>query len=275
MRHRLTAAIIALIALLLAACGGSADPTPVPTTPPTLVPTDTVPPPTAIIATDAPSPAATNGESAAETVESADAEPTIQFVIEPAEDQEIDPPLDIDLPAGWLAQNGTLLVQDIDANLRLIPYTAYRGPVSGGEGFIILMWGFVQATPGNPVDMTFGEPDIHLDGLRLLRLAIAEPDCNIGTNVQRDYTVGGLPATGTTFALVDCADTPDTRGWFAGLYHEGLNFVFYMYSEPIEAMDGPAQAELQAILDTVRFRVGDLLLTATPLAAQITATPQP
>ena len=94
-----------------------------------------------------------------------DAEPTLQFMVEPAEGQEIDPPLDIDLPANWAAHNGTLLIQDIDAHLRLIPYTAYRGPVSGGEGFIVLLWGFVQATPGNPADMTFGQPDIHLDGL--------------------------------------------------------------------------------------------------------------
>jgi hypothetical protein len=270
MRYRPIAAIMALIALLLSACGGSADPTPVPTNPPTLVPTDTATPPPAPTSTPQPTDPADDV-----AIDDPDAEPTLQFMVEPAEGQEIDPPLDIDLPANWAAHNGTLLIQDIDAHLRLIPYTVYRGPVSGGEGFVVLLWGFVQATPGNPADMTFGEPDIHLDGLRLLRLAIAEPDCNIGTNVQRDYSVGGLPAVGTTFALVDCADTPDTRGWFAGLYHEGLNFVFYMYSEPITAMDGPAQAELQAILDTVRFRVGDLLLTATPLAAQITPTPQP
>lgn len=271
MRHRPLATFsAALIALLLTACGGLGDPTAVPTVVPTLVPTDTAAPPPTATHTAAPV------TSAAPDPE-ADAEPTIQFIVEPAEGQEIDPPLDIALPSGWTAYNGTQLIQDIDASLRLIPFTVYRGPVSGGEGFIALLWGFIQATPGNPAQLTFGEPDIHLDGLRLLRLAIAEPDCNIGTSVRRDYTVGGQAATGTTFALVDCADTPDTRGWFAGLYHEGLNFVFFTYAEPIAAMDGAAQAELQAILDTVRFRVGDLLLTATPLAEQmqLTTTPQP
>ncbi|MEO8395709.1 MAG: hypothetical protein ABI700_22130, partial [Chloroflexota bacterium] len=64
---------------------------------------------------------------------------------------------------------------------------------------------------------------------------------------------GGLQAIGTQFAAVKCPQLPDTRGWFAGLRQFEINFVFYVYTDPIAAMDGSAPNELQAILDTVQF----------------------
>jgi hypothetical protein len=51
---------------------------------------------------------------------------------------------------------------------------------------------------------------------------------------------------------VDCPELADTRGWFAGLRQYNINFIFYVYADPIEAMD-TAEDELQAILNTIRF----------------------
>ena len=97
------------------------------------------------------------------------------------------------------------------------------------------------------------EPDIWTDGTRLLRLAIVETGCNVGTDLRRNYSVGGLQAVGTQFAAVGCPQLPDTRGWFAALRQFNANFVFYVYTDPISAMDGSTPDELQAILDTVQF----------------------
>jgi hypothetical protein len=50
---------------------------------------------------------------------------------------------------------------------------------------------------------------------------------------------------------------PDTRGWFAGVQVYGMSFVFYAFGEPISVMDGAAVQEMQAILDSIRFRTAD------------------
>jgi len=83
-------------------------------------------------------------------------------------------------------------------------------------------------------------------------LAVIETGCNIGTDERREYSIGGLAAAGTQFAAVDCPALPDTRGWFAGLQQGGINYLFYAFTEPIDALDAAAP-ELQAVLDTVRF----------------------
>jgi hypothetical protein len=87
---------------------------------------------------------------------------------------------------------------------------------------------------------------------------MVEQGCNAGTDLQRTYEVGGRSGSGTQFAIVDCPETPDTRGWFVGLQEDGLNFVFYVYADPIEAMD-VAEEELQAVLDSVVFQVAESL----------------
>jgi hypothetical protein len=131
----------------------------------------------------------------------------------------------------------------------------------------VLLWGFPSLVPTNALDPasallgTAPAPDLFADGLRLLRLAVIEPACNIGTDLRRDYRVGGLAAVGTQFAAVDCPQEADTRGWFAGVQSGGLNFIFYVYADPITAMD-MGRDELQAILDTVVFRVPEA--TAQP-----------
>jgi hypothetical protein len=170
-------------------------------------------------------------------------------------DERVEPPLDITLPDGWRRGYNTLALPDVDA-VRPVPLAVYEGPVTGGTGTIVLLWGFASMVAGNPLEEQIATPapDLWADGLRLLRLAILEAGCNIGTDLRRDYRIGELAAVGTQFSAVDCPELPDTRGWFAGVNVGGYNFVFYVYSDPIEAMR-EADEELQAILDTVRFRM--------------------
>jgi hypothetical protein len=180
------------------------------------------------------------------------------IIIEPLLGEEIAPPLDIDIPDEWLQGFNAITINDLDGRLRSIPLAVYTGPVAGGTGFIIVLWGFPNVTAGNPFAPETGQINLWSDGLRMLRQVVVDRACNLGTDLQMDYTVGGLLATGTQFAAVDCSGEPDTRGWFAGLQVDKLNFVFYVYTEPIEAM-GTAESELQAILDTVQFRVDELI----------------
>jgi hypothetical protein len=186
--------------------------------------------------------------------------------LEPVTGQQIAPPLTLTLPSGWARGYDVLVIQDIDA-IRNIPFAVYQGPVPGGVGTIVLLWGFPNLLPtsalsaGGAIDPAL--IDLYLDGTRLLRVAVLETGCNIGTDIRRRYSIGGLEAVGTGFAGVDCPALPDTRGWFAGLRQYGLNFVFYAYAEPIEALPG-AEATLQAILDSVRFSLPTAQPTATP-----------
>ncbi len=170
-----------------------------------------------------------------------------RYTYDPLSHDHIQPPLTIDLPAGWSYAYDALVLQDIDG-IRPIPFALYTGPVTGGTGTIVLLWGFP-----NLVSAVALEPDVWTDATRLLRLAIFEEGCNIGTDLRRNYSVGGLQATGTQFAAVSCPTLPDARGWFAGLRQFDVNFVFYVYTDPIGAMDGTAPDQLQAILDTVQF----------------------
>jgi hypothetical protein len=171
--------------------------------------------------------------------------------VDPLTGDTTPPPLTIALPEGWSSAYNGLMMQDIDA-IRSVQFALYRGPVPGGDGTIVVLWAFpnVAAVTSTGAFTT----DLWMDGLRLLRMAVIEPGCNIGTDLRRSYTVGEREAAGTQFSAVDCPETPDTRGWFAGLNEQGLNYVFYMYTDPIGAMDEAAPA-LQSILDSVRFDV--------------------
>ncbi len=170
-----------------------------------------------------------------------------RYQVDALSHQAVEPPLTIALPDGWSFAYDALVLQDIDG-IRPIPFAFYQGPVTGGTGTIVLLWGFPSL-----VNIGALEPDVWTDGTRLLRLAIFEAGCNVGTDLRRNYSVGGMQAVGTQFAAVDCPQLADTRGWFAGLRQFNVNFVFYAYAEPIEAMDSSAPDELQAILDSVQF----------------------
>lgn len=202
-------------------------------------------------------------------------ETPFEVTLPPTTGKSAEPPLDISLPGEWkVIANDALILGDVDSVVRALPYVAYRGPITGGSGTILLLWGFPNlsnpfAGPGTPMVFTedglpvSAEPDLWSDGLRLLRLAVVEPTCNIGTDQRYTYQLGSLSGEGTQFSAVDCPQQPDTRGWFVGVQQNGLNFVFYAFSDPITAMD-TGRAELQAILDTVRFRVPVETPTAAP-----------
>ncbi len=179
-------------------------------------------------------------------------ETPIVYQIEPLTAEGIAPPFTIALPPEWESYYTNYLLQDVGGLLAL-PLTVYRGPVTGGTGYIVVLWAFPNLSGSvNPMQPEAGQVDLFADGLRLLRLAVLEQNCNIGTDLQRQYTVGGLPATGTSFSAVTCPETSDTRGWFAGLPVNDLNFLFYVYTDPITAMD-ESRTGLQAILDSIRF----------------------
>ena len=90
------------------------------------------------------------------------------------------------------------------------------------------------------------------------------------------------------FSAVDCPfEQPDTRGWFASLNVDGLNFAFYSYVDPIQPAGSLAEIELQAIIDTLVFDVEAITITAaefqatnqalalTPSPVFATSTPEP
>lgn len=189
-------------------------------------------------------------------------EPPQVVTLEPLLGESLEPPLTLSLPAGWRYGYDALVMNDVDVAMRTIPVAVYTGPVTGGTGTIVLLWGFPNLVALSPLQTQTLEPDLWSDGLRLLRLTVIEQGCNIGTDLRTEYTIGGRAATGTQFSAVDCPDLPDTRGWFAGLQENGINFIFYVFTDPIDAMN-TAEPELQAILDTVEFRV-PLAVTATP-----------
>jgi hypothetical protein len=193
---------------------------------------------------------ATNTPSLASTPDPLSTAPAV-VTLAPLLGEAFVPPLTLDLPEGWQQANDTLLLDDV-AGVRAIPFTLFTGEVTGGIGSIVLLWRFPNLSAGNPLDATPDAPDLYTDGLRLLRLAIVEPGCNVGTDIRREYSVGGMTAVGTQFSAVDCPQLPDTRGWFAGVRWNDVNYIFYMYADPIEAMD-VARGDLQAILDSLRF----------------------
>jgi hypothetical protein len=204
------------------------------------------------------------------------------ILIDPLLGLPIQPPITMDLPDGWAYAYNAFVYSDLDGRIETVPFAYYTGPVTDGTGTIILLWGFDSVV--NPFAAQQGT-NPWLDGLRLLRLVVMDHSCTIGTAPEREYSVGGMEATGTQFSAVDCPEgIPDTRGWFAARVVDRVNFAFYMYVDPIQPAGATAEFDLQAILDTVEFRVSDLRIAPAELAAtreafltalpQITVTPQ-
>lgn len=243
--HKTSLTIFIVIAcLLVTACGGTAEPTAqaLPTESPT------------------PSPVPTLQASPLPTLQPSitpepDVTPTATGVpIDPLIEEEVPPPLTLDLPDGWQFAYNVRIFNDV-GDLRIVPFAFYTGPVTGGTGFIVLLWDFPNATNGNPFLSEGLQPNLYVDGLRLLRLLILEQDCVIGTDLQMEYNVGGRVGAGTQFSTSNCPELPDTRGWFVGVFEQNVPFIFYVYTDPISAMDGVAQTELQRILDSVQFNL--------------------
>lgn len=256
--YRTGVILLALMTAVLAACSPATPPEPSP-----LPPTET--PTSAPTATPFIMPTAIPSQTPLPVTPSA----TIEEV-DPLAGIVVEPPLTLDLPEGWQFGYDTLITRDL-GEIIYLPFALYTGPVTDGTGTIVLLWNFLNATTGNPFSPAAGQPDPWLDGLRFLRTVIFENACVFGTAPRDDtYTVGGLPAVGTLFSVVTCPELPDTRGWFAALIVEEMNFVFYMYTDPISAMDGQAPYDLQAILDSITFRVNDWRIERL---TQITPTP--
>lgn len=231
-----------VVSFLVSACGGTEPPTadvlPSLTPEPTLVPTLQPSPLPTLQPSITPEPEVTPTETA--------------VVVDAMLEEEVPPPLTLNLPAGWQSGSGVRLFNDI-GDLRVVPFGLYTGPLTGGQGFIVVLWDFPNATSGNPFLADGTEPDLYVDGLRLLRLLILETECVIGTDLKMEYSIGGRIASGTQFSTTDCPEIQNTRGWFAGLFEQNVPFMFYAYTEPLSAMDGAAQQELQQILDSVQF----------------------
>ena len=248
-----------IMVLALAACNGGDDIMPtlvqLPTVYQTPVPTSTATPHETITPIPTFTPTATPTEFVAGPVQG----PSNQLVMVAAPGQGIEPPIEINLPERWIQNNDSLLIKDVDGDVRLFPFTIYSGPVTDGTGVIILIWGF-----NNVMNSFAPQISLYADGLRLLYLAVVEQDCIVGTTEESAFTVGDLAATGTYFSVTKCSQSTDIRGWFAGLQQDGINFVFYMYTEPLDAMEGDASYQLRDIIDSVTFHVEDFLLTPQP-----------
>lgn len=245
---------------LLAACGPTASPdtTPTPTETPTLLPTPTDVP--TLQPSITPEPTLTPSQT------------LIPVEIEQLTQDELPVPIDLSLPAGWaLRMSRGMVMRDVDSTIATVPVTVFSGPVTGGTGYIILFWGFPNLGANLFATQTI-EQIMWAEGLRFFRMALVEEDCVPGTDLQNTFSVGGKTASGARFSIVDCPPPlRDTRGWFAGLHERDVNFLFFAYVEPDGDIDDPAvqpgiyaaENELQAVLDTVQFRI---LETAAPEA---------
>lgn len=214
-------------------------------------------------------------------------ETPVPLLLDPLLGIGIVPPLEITLPEGWqLALRDTFTYQDIipdsDGRLETLPIDVYYGPVSNeGDGWIVMLWGYDSIIPfqSDLTEAEYYERAAWLNGLRMLQFVVFDSRCNIGTAPQREYTIGNLPAIGTTFSAVDCPDgQPDTRGWFAAMNIDNLNFAFFAYADPIQPAGSIVEFELQAIIDSVVFDVEAITITALEFQATrqaIALTPRP
>ncbi|MCA9913146.1 MAG: hypothetical protein KC496_07345 [Anaerolineae bacterium] len=254
MMRQLSAYVLVMIFVMgLAACSSE----------PQAAPASVTPVPTATVYTRPTLPPVATPDATAQAALPT-ATPTITL-LDPLVDVEMPPPLDISVPEGWGAAYRNLVSNEI-ADIGVLPFAGCGGPVTGGEARIVVLWDFASLASA-----TSQTTSLYIDGLRLLRQHIVEPQCNISTAEERNYSVAGQAAIGTVFSAVDCPDDlPDTRGWFAGINASGVNFLFYVYTEPMTAIPGPAEDELQAILDSVVFHVEE----GTTAVTVPTATPQ-
>ncbi|MCU0464260.1 MAG: hypothetical protein MUF38_06795 [Anaerolineae bacterium] len=269
-RLTLTAALL----FALAACS----PAPVPQPTPTFEPEPTLD--ITAVATSTPTTAPTIGPSIEPPTATASPVPTddglIPATLNPTVLTELEAPVRIDIPDGWQVASDALLLPAAEG-MRAVPFSLYRGPVPGGTGTVLLLWGFENVVPAAPTGGVLAPINLFADGLRMLMFTVVEAECNFAYDEERIFSVGGMQGQGTYFAADDCPDElPSLRGWFTAVNPNGLNFAFYAYTEPMEAFDG-ASDQLQTILDSVELDLS-LLPTAAPTEPPliiITLTPDP
>jgi hypothetical protein len=190
-------------------------------------------------------------------------------------------PIRIEIPTTWQAGSAAIPMAEgggVPELGGMLPFSVYTGPVTGGTGYIVLVWGFRNITTANPGQEAGAQLFLRGDAIRLLNLAVLDPDCNIGIDVDREFVVGTIRAIGAYWASEGCPalpdgtpGLPDARGWFAITRQNDINFSFYVYTEPPDALNGAAQTELQTIMESVVF---DFSLLPTPLPTiVVTSTP--
>jgi hypothetical protein len=204
----------------------------------------------------------------------------IPVTLNPTVLTDLEAPIRIAIPDDWQVASDALLLP-ASQGVRAVPFSLYQGPVPGGTGTILLLWGFENVVPAAPTGSPLAPINLFADGLRMLLFTVVEAECNFAYDEERIFSVGGLDGPGTYFAADDCPDNlPSVRGWFSAISQNGLNFAFYAYTEPMEALEG-ATGDLQAILDSVVFDFS-LLPTAEPtrspaviITATLASTPAP
>lgn len=203
-------------------------------------------------------------------------------IVEPLMGLSIEPPMEMSIPDDWeRVLLDTYIYYDImidsDGQLETVPIAVYNGPITGGEGWIVVLWGFDSVVTIDTTAEEYTERAAWLNGLRMLQFVVFDVRCDTGTAPQAEYRVGEYSAIGTSFTVADCPfGVPDTRGWFASLEVQGLGFAFYVYTDPILAPNSQGEADLQAILDTVEFNVEDILVSREEFEATraVMLTPQ-
>lgn len=205
---------------------------------------------------------------------SATIDPTLDAMtlvtVEPLLETDLTSPIQLSLPRGWeLVFDSYALPFPEEEMIRILPFSIYRGPVTGGTGVVVTVWGFENIVPVSPIVNQMPELDLWADGLRVLFTVVLEPDCNIGRGDRREFSFGDdRSAVGSYFWAVDCGESsdvdeippsPDVQGWFVALQERGVNMAIYAYVEPREAIAGDALYELQAIMDTIIIDVPETI----------------
>jgi len=205
----------------------------------------------------------------------------VRVTVEPLTGEQIPPPLTIDIPDDWQNWYNTLVYNNVENELTSTRFATFFGPVEGGTGSIVVLWGFSSTAT---IDRTTGEMNIinfYTQGLRLFSLLIAEIDCNTSFGDEQQFNIGTYSAIGASITAIDCPEYPNLAGWFAGFQVDGVNFLFYVYTEPDEALTTETIDTLQEMLNGVQFNVPEFLATyqaeftaeATPeLTPQATVT---
>lgn len=192
-----------------------------------------------------------------------------QLDVEPLLETDLTSPIQLRLPAGWeLVFDSFALPFPEEEMIRILPFSIYRGPVTGGTGVVVTVWGFENIVPVSPISNQMPELDLWSDGLRVLLTVVLEPDCNVGRGDRRIFDFGERSAEGSYFWAVDCGESsetdeippsPDVQGWFVSLQERGVNIAIYTYVEPREAIAGDALGELQSIMNTVVIDVPETI----------------
>jgi hypothetical protein len=189
------------------------------------------------------------------------------------------PPFTIDLPTGWNYTYTLIPINDLMGTVTA-NFAAYSGVIADGtgRGYILVMWNFPTLVPISPNAVPTNVKDIQdqssfSDGYRLLRGTILDTSCAVNIYGRNYFKIGGRDGLGQIFQTSGCLDNrPDLIGWYAGIWEGGKQYMFYSYVEPPQAYNN-GQAELQAILNSVKFQNLPIVPNQTPVIVPTQVTP--